>query len=367
MNQSKEVDKIVRSVFFPHLVAGPKGDPALYVRLAHRREAILFDCGDLGALPPREMSKIAAVFISHTHVDHFIDFDRLVRFFLYTDHRLAVFGPAGLTEQLGNRLASYTWNLVDGFPFEIVAHEWNGQTLFKTRFRARNEFRAEPVESVPCEDGRLRQTSAYHVTAIPLTHGDITSLAFCLEEVLHVAIHKDGLQRHRYEPGHWLTEFKDALRADIDRTIDVPLADGRVKQVDVRHLATQIAHTEPGMKVCYVTDVGPTDDNLEAIAQFACDAHMIAIEAVFAHRDLDRARERNHLTATLAGQTARRANAARALFFHFSPRYQEADIDLQSEAEAAFQGKEPDQVMAADNDIDRRQSDRQGPGRDSVS
>ncbi|WP_269085277.1 hypothetical protein [Syntrophotalea acetylenica] len=42
----------MRSVFFPRLVNGPFGDPALHVRLAHRGEALLFDCGDLHALPP---------------------------------------------------------------------------------------------------------------------------------------------------------------------------------------------------------------------------------------------------------------------------------------------------------------------------
>jgi len=331
----------MRSVFYPHLVGGPHGDPALYVRLAHRREALLFDCGFLGGLPPREMGKIRHLFISHTHVDHFIGFDRLVRFFLYTDHRLSVYGPTGIAAQVGSRLASYTWNLVDGYPFEISVHEWSGERIDAWAFRARNAFRPEELGSTACRTGRLLATPAYHVTATYLEHGSISSLAYCLEEVMHVAIHKDALDKHGYRPGPWLTSFKDQLRAGgaAAATVAVPLAAGGAHELPIDKLAAAIAHTEPGMKVCYVTDVSPSTTNLETIVALARDAHLLAIEAPFAHIDLDRARKRNHLTAQLAGETARRAGADRCLFFHFSPRYQQSDIDLQAEAVKAFRGE----------------------------
>ncbi len=328
----------MRSVFYPHLVAGPEGDPTLYVRVAHRREAILFDCGALADLPPREMSKVKYLFISHTHVDHFIDFDRLVRFFLYSNHTLNIFGPGGLAQQVENRLSSYTWNLTDGYPFEIRVHEWNNDALDSFCFRARNAFRSEVIGTTSCPDGRLLTTPAYHVTAVPLAHGSITSLAFCLEEVLHVAIHKDALEALGYKPGPWLTDFKDLLRSgeSSEQRVTVPLENGGTARNKVAALEQAIAHTEPGMKICYVTDVSPSEENLAKIEEMACNAHLLVIEAPFAHVDIDRAHERNHLTARLAGEVARRAGAQRCLFFHFSPRYHEADISLQDEAEQAF-------------------------------
>ncbi|HKL48307.1 MAG TPA: MBL fold metallo-hydrolase, partial [Desulfuromonadales bacterium] len=73
----------MRSVFFPHLVNGPFGDPALFVRLAHRGEALLFDCGNLHPLSHRDMLKISAVFLSHAHIDHLVGFDTLLRLLLY--------------------------------------------------------------------------------------------------------------------------------------------------------------------------------------------------------------------------------------------------------------------------------------------
>ena len=59
----------MRSVFYPRLLNGSAGDPGLYVRLAHRSEALLFDCGDLGRLTTRDLLKIDSVFISHAHID----------------------------------------------------------------------------------------------------------------------------------------------------------------------------------------------------------------------------------------------------------------------------------------------------------
>ena len=98
----------MRSVFYPRLLNGPFGDPACYVRLAHRREALLFDCGDLHQLGPRDALKITTVFISHAHIDHMVGFDHLLRTFLYHDRTLTVYGPAGIARQISGRLSGYT-------------------------------------------------------------------------------------------------------------------------------------------------------------------------------------------------------------------------------------------------------------------
>jgi len=331
----------MRSVFFPKLVNGPFGDPGLYVRVAHRRQALLFDCGELYRLTPRERLKIHDVFVSHAHIDHLVGFDTLLRQFLYHDRGPVLYGPPGILEQIEARLRSYTWNLIAGYPLAFTVREWGATRGREGQFRAANAFRLEGERPWACDDGCLIHSGHYRVRATPLDHGDIVSLAFVLEEPLHIGIHKDALEHFGFRPGPWLTSFKDQLRAGFqdDTPIEVPLLNGRSRRMALAELCSRIAHTERGMKMVYVTDASPTTDNLEKIAALAKDAHLLVIEAAFLHADLDRARERNHLTAYIAGTLGREAGAARLWTFHHSPRYQDDPERIEREAEDAFQGR----------------------------
>jgi ribonuclease Z len=326
----------MRSVFYPTLVNGPFGDPALYVRLAHRGEALLFDCGDLHALSTREILKLSAIFVSHGHIDHLVGFDLLLRNFLCSRKPLVLYGPPGFSAQIGHRLAGYTWNLIESYPLTVIVREWGEEGGTEVRFRAAGGFRAEGRKDWLCSGGLLVETPAFRVRCVPLDHGGIVSLAFVLEEPLHVAVHKDALESRGYAPGPWLNRFKDLVQQGGGGGVDVPLAAGGSQPVELEELCRQIAHTERGMKLCYVTDASPSAENLQAIETLAADAHFLAIEATFAQCDYSRAVERNHLTAALAGEVARRARAARLLVFHHSPRYHDDPERLRLEAEGAF-------------------------------
>ncbi len=333
----------MRSVFYPHLVNGPFGDPALYVRVAHRGEALLFDCGDLHPLSSRELLKIRAVFVSHAHIDHLVGFDALLRLFLCRDRPLTLVGPPGFIERIAHRLGGYTWNLVEGYPLELIVREWGEGRGREARFRACDAFERSSDATFDAPGGLVYETPDYRVRAVPLDHGGIVSLAYRLEETLHVAIHREELEARGYRPGAWLTGFKAAVRrgAPAETPVRVPLADGE-RMHPLGDLLETIAHTEEGMTLAYVTDASPSPENRSRIVELAAGAHLLAIEATFAEADLHRARSRNHLTARLAGTLAREAGAGRLLVFHHSPRYQDEPQRLAREAVAAFtEGREP--------------------------
>ena len=69
----------MRPLLHPTLVNGRTGDPVLYIETLFERRAILFDLGDLSNLPARKLQRLEHVFVSHTHIDHFIGFDHLLR------------------------------------------------------------------------------------------------------------------------------------------------------------------------------------------------------------------------------------------------------------------------------------------------
>ena len=90
----------MRPTFQPCLVNGPFADPALFVDVLFERRALLFDLGDISALPPRKILRTSHVFVTHTHMDHFVGFDRLLRICLGRVRPLTLFGPAGFVEHV---------------------------------------------------------------------------------------------------------------------------------------------------------------------------------------------------------------------------------------------------------------------------
>lgn len=101
--------------FLPRLVNGPFDDPALFVPFRHQHRALLFDLGDIATLPSRDVLKISHIFVTHTHMDHFAGFDRVLRLMLGRDKELFLVGPQGFLTNLAGKLAGYCWNLVENY------------------------------------------------------------------------------------------------------------------------------------------------------------------------------------------------------------------------------------------------------------
>jgi ribonuclease BN (tRNA processing enzyme) len=105
----------MRPSFLPRLVNGPFEDPGLFLPFLFEKRAILFDLGDIYSLSAKEILKASHVFITHTHMDHFIGFDRLLRLFLGRDQHLYLYGPEDFLKNVEGKLAGYSWDLVENY------------------------------------------------------------------------------------------------------------------------------------------------------------------------------------------------------------------------------------------------------------
>ena len=77
----------MKSAFVPKLVNHPFGDPGLYVAFRYQGRAMQFDLGRIDRQPGPALLRVTHVFVSHTHMDHFIGFDSIVRVCLGALHR----------------------------------------------------------------------------------------------------------------------------------------------------------------------------------------------------------------------------------------------------------------------------------------
>jgi ribonuclease Z len=335
----------MRPTFSPELVNEPFGDPALYVDFKFEQRALLFDLGDITALPPKKMLRISDVFVSHTHMDHFFGFDRLLRVCLGREKRMRLYGPPGFAAQVEHKLAAYTWNLVEGYPGDFTLEVWEverGWLARGTRLRCQRRFRGEPLEARQLHDGILLDEPSFRVRAAFLDHGT-ACLGFAIEEKTHVNVWKNRLAELGLSVGPWLKELKNAVTrgASDDTPVRAGQGDrdgGQERVFSLGALKARVLQQVPGEKICYVTDVAFHPDNVQRIVALATDATQLFIECTFLDHDADHAARKLHLTARQAGSIARAAGARLVIPFHFSPRYAGREAELREELESARRG-----------------------------
>lgn len=336
----------MRPSFHPRPVNDPFSDPGLFIPFLFERRALLFDLGDLRGLSSRDLLKITHVFVTHTHMDHFIGFDGLLRVCLGREKDLHLFGPPGFFARVDGRLSGYTWNLVNEYEKEFVlwTSEVHEQRILTRRHLCRTGF--EPSSEVlerPFH-GRVLEEAAFSVQAAFLDHR-IPCLGLALTEHASVHIIKEGLKALDLPVGPWLNRFKKAvhLAQDPSGEFAVTWEEGRKvvreKRFPFGELQARIARISPGQKVTYITDAVGTPENYEKILRLAEGSDELFIEAAFLENEKETARKKYHLTAKEAGELARLSGARRFQIFHFSPRYRGRSGELEMEAMAAFEGR----------------------------
>ncbi len=293
------------------LVNEPDDDAALFVSLTNRAEAFLFDCGTLHPVRIRDLQRIERVFVSHTHIDHFIGFDHLLRMQLFCPQTTTIYGPQGITSQVGSRLRGYAWNLVEKSDLVIETVEICPDHLTFTRFPCARQFEPAPPVVHNTEADSLELPQGEVLSWCWVEHG-VPCLAFCLESPTQQRIDKEALGRSGLKPGPWLADLKSGQRQQFE-------LEGR--SYTRTELADQLLVEQAGFKLGYVTDTLFNKQTASRLSELLAGCDELWCEAAYLHSQLDKAREHHHLTARQAGRLAREVQAKRLYLFHQSRRY----------------------------------------------
>ncbi|OPY16538.1 MAG: Ribonuclease Z [Syntrophus sp. PtaB.Bin075] len=327
------------------LINEPFGDPAVLIKSKYRHESVLFDLGDLHKLAPREILKIGHIFVSHTHVDHFIGFDTILRICLGRNRRIRLFGPPGFLFQVESKLHSYTWNLVENYSndFELLVTEIHPSHRMSRLYRCRAAFRGEPVTEEKISSNQpLVEETFFSIRCIFLDHL-IPCLAFRFEERSRINIMKNALETLGLPTGCWLMDLKEAILQGRPESCPIRISDKSSgdrpanRVLPLGFLKEKVVRITRGQRICYVTDAIYSPENIKRILLIADSADHLLIEATFLHEDHEKAAAKYHLTARQAGLLARQASVKRFSLFHFSPKYKGAAAALQHEAKEAFE------------------------------
>lgn len=334
--------------FSSYLVNDVFGDPGVYVEIRWSRRALLFDLGQNHSLGPTRLLRATDIFISHTHMDHFIGFDAVLRVALGRGKTLRLFGPPGLIDNVQGKLRGYTWNLVDGYPLSIEVHEIHPHTVRHAVFHAGNGFLLSAQPDRPARPHgntplfTVLDNPMFTVQAVALNHR-IPSFAYGLKEQFHINVNKQKLHEAGLPVGAWLKDVKQhiwqgkpddfqftATLFDEHRREEREFVLGQVRE--------QFLTISRGQKIVYVVDARYDEENEAKILALAQAADVFYCEAPYLDSDAGKARDRYHLTARQAGLMARKAGVRHLVVFHFSPRYTGQGDALEQEAMEAFQG-----------------------------
>ena len=334
--------------FSSYLVNDCFGDPGVYVEVRWSKRALLFDLGQNDALGSTRLLRAADLFVSHTHMDHFIGFDAVVRVALGRGKTLRLYGPSGLIDNVNGKLRGYTWNLVDGYPLTIEVREFDRQEVRQATFHAANGFLPSPpaVHSLQIDLSTglfpVLEDPMFTVQAVALNHR-IPCFAYALEERFHVNVNKQKLHDAGLPVGGWLKEVKQYLwegKSEAFHFTAVLFNEHRrmEREFVLGDFARQFLTITRGQKLAYVVDTRYDEDNEARIVALARHADVFYCESPYLDVDAVKARDRYHLTARQAGILARKADVRDLVVFHFSPRYTGQGEAIEQEAQEAFRG-----------------------------
>ncbi|HEY8461073.1 MAG TPA: ribonuclease Z [Blastocatellia bacterium] len=262
----------------------------------------LFDCGEgtqtqiaRAGISPQ---KLAGIFISHLHGDHFNGLPGLLST-MSLDQRekeLTLVGPAGIDEYL-TLLAKLKICYVN-YPLKL------------------REFDAQYFEGR--EQELVYESPRFTVTTRPLDHR-IFALGYRLEE-------KTKPGRFDLERAKSLGIPAGPLYSKLQSGQSIKLEDGRVIRP-----SEVLGPPRPGKVVSYCLDTRPCDNAIK----LSKDADWMIHEATFTKDLVEESHHFGHSTAIQAAEIAREANASRLLITHFSSRFPDVR-PLLEEARSVF-------------------------------
>lgn len=270
------------------------------VLLRREGELLLFDCGEATQISLRRLNlkwkKISTIFISHTHADHVTGLPGLLMLSsqVERDEPLTIIGPPRIAEYIKVNCKALEMYI----NYEIIVKEIENPGIINT----------------------VMETDDFIVQSIPLSHSRVC--------VGYVLTEKDRAGEFFPEKAKELKVPCGPLWSKLQLGESVTNEAGEtINPVDV------LGDSRPGKRVSFVTDTLFRKD----IAENVMDSDLLICEGMFEAELKESAIEKKHMTAEDAAHIAVDANVAKMGLIHYSPRYNDRELDiLQKEASAIF-------------------------------
>ena len=292
-------------------------DPGMVIEVENLGDYILFDVGNIYSLDRHLIKKVNKIFITHTHMDHFIGFDYLLRNKLGKAQTVEIFGISPLSDNVYCKLQSYTWNLVEYEPQIIFKVKQLNENVFEHySLDIKRKFAKDFEKEEEAKTDIIYENEFYRVKYAVLDH-KIWVMGYSFEYKDRLFLKKEKIKELPLK-GKEIGEFKKWLEDESNKGKKFKIGD---KEYSYEYLKEEYSYIQKGIKISYITDVLYSPENKEKIINLVKNSDYLYCESVFLEKDEEQAKKVYHLTTKQTAEIANEANVKNLVVFHFSRRY----------------------------------------------
>lgn len=316
-------------MFTTELKSLPHEDICLLFKVDNHPWNYICECGEASNLTVKDCQNTNAIFISHTHIDHFINFDQILRHQIGIQRKVTICGPQGIAEQVQAKIKGYTWNLIQ-----------SGSIIYEIReiiaLEAINIFELEPPIWELKKIGQLTTNTIFEndkfATNFTILDHKIPTIAYRFQQ--HDSINMN-IEKSGFKGGKWVKKLKEAFSKNIDNQI-ITINEATFSSGELFHFLEKTVGDTLGI----IMDHAANAANHLAIKTLFKNCDKVYIESFYQTADKELAAANFHSYSLQSGKVMREAKVKEAIPVHFSRRYEEEDLAvLREEFEKAFANK----------------------------
>ncbi|WP_459211599.1 MBL fold metallo-hydrolase [Aquimarina rhabdastrellae] len=313
-------------MFVTTLKSTPKEDISIQIQLDNHSDSYICDCGDASLYSIKEYQNAKVIFISHTHIDHFINLDQFIRHQLGTKKRVIICGPKGIQHHVHSKIMAYHWNLIEEGAILYEIREIIDEHHINTYEIAPRDWQLKAISTI--NSGIVYQEDRFKVTYTILDH-KLSSIAYAFKEKDTVSIHLD---RTPFKGGSWIKALKTAF---LENNRDLSIHIGT--EVFLAHELFYLLEIKKGDSLGIIMDHAAIVANHQKILDTFSNFNHVLIECYYKNEDKESAITNFHSYAEQSGIIMNKAKVHKATPIHFSRKYRSEDIEeIIQEFETAF-------------------------------
>ncbi|TPN86787.1 MBL fold metallo-hydrolase [Aquimarina algicola] len=290
-------------------------DISILIKIDNHPYNYICDCGDASDLTVKEIQNTNAIFISHTHIDHFVNFDTILRHQIGIQRRVVICGPKGIAEHVQLKIKGYTWNLIneDAITYEIREILSENNILV---YEIKPPY-WELKKITKIQDNIIFKEKSFVVSAVILDH-KIPSIAYKFVENDTVKI---DISTTDFTGGKWIAALKEAFLTNAAHQ-EIIIRDKSYIAKELFHML----HVQKGDSLGIIMDHAANEPNHTKIKEHFYQCNKVYIESFYKNEDKEQAELNYHSYASISAQIMKLSEVVEAIPVHFSRRYKEDDV-----------------------------------------